>query len=325
MQNGQVSADVLFMVSSTQPVAFPAPRQASERLIWALGGLVLVISATFSAMAAPALAQAQPWPFIASQPSQAPSAPAALEPAAPAASVAAPVEAPAPLPVRTGTAPGAGDATFVAALLEASTRSVEAPATAPVAAAQPAAPAAPVAPAQPAPTAAATPLATPAATPVATPTATAVPTPAPTPVASASAPPAPLASYSERAAGLFLAMNEERVAAGLAPLVASAAASEIAMHRALDMQQNDYFAHVSPSGENWLQLVNEAGIALTAGGENLAKISGDVERSVTVAITKLMESPTHAANILGVHYDLVGVAAVTDERGVTIFVTIFLG
>lgn len=273
-----------------------------------------MISATFSAMAAPTLAQAQQWPFIASQPPEAPStAPASvLETAPPPAltGVVAPIETPAPLPARTGTVPGEGDAAFLAALLEASTRSVEVaqPTAAPAAA--------PATPAQSAPAA--------VATPAATPVATAIATPAPTPVAIAS-PPAPLASYSERAAGLFLAMNEERVAAGLAPLVASAAASEIAMHRALDMQQNDYFAHVSPTGENWLQLVNEAGIPLTAGGENLAKISGDVERSVTVAITKLMESPTHAANILGVQYDSVGVAAVTDERGVTIFVTIFLG
>jgi uncharacterized protein YkwD len=305
------------MVSSTQPVAFPGPRQPSERLIWALGGLVLVITATFSAMAAPGLAQAQQWPFVASQRPEAASTPAALleeQPAPPAVTTS--LETPAPLPARTGTVLGEGDEAFLAALLEASALNVEV-SPAPVAAAAPEPTVAPAAAPASAPTA--------DARPAATPVATAAPTAVPTPVASVSNPPAPLATYSERAAGLFLAMNEERVAAGLTPLVASAAASEIAMHRALDMQQNDYFAHVSPTGENWLQLVNEAGIELTAGGENLAKISGDVERSVTVAITKLMESPTHAANILGVYYDSVGVAAVTDERGVTIFVTIFLG
>jgi len=303
-----------------------------------LSGLILVIAATFSAMAAPAVVEAQNWPFAARARSQEPSLLPTTS-AAQARSVESPFAAPAPSvsviaatgqppAVRTGTIPTAADRDFAAAIVEAASSLVSSvvPEASPVAIAPQAQPtavasAAPIA--QPAPIATAVP--TPIATAVPTPIATPLPTPVATPVPVVSGPPAPLPGYSARAEGLFLAMNGERLAAGLSALVASEAATAIAMERALDMQQQGYFAHRSPSGTTWLTLVNAAAIPLTAGGENLAKISGDVERSVTIAITKLMESPTHAANILSGYFDSVGVAAVTDERGLTIFVAIFLG
>ncbi len=295
-----------------------------------MGALVLVIVATLTAAAAPAIAESQGWPFltregasVAPQAAPAVTLPPATSDAGPAG--AGPVQEPSPasLPARAGTAPTFGDTALTSAIVEAIAASLAVPEEASVAAA------APVATPLATPAAASAPVAGASATPAATPIATAVATPVPTPVATplpvVTSPPVAPSTYSARAQGLFLAMNLERVAAGLAPLVASQAATAVAMQRAVDMQTQGYFAHVSPSGETWLTLVNAAGIALTAGGENLARLSGDEERSVFVAITKLMESPTHAANILGGYFEEVGVAAVTDEHGVTIFVTIFLG
>jgi pyruvate ferredoxin oxidoreductase beta subunit len=68
-----------------------------------------------------------------------------------------------------------------------------------------------------------------------------------------------------------------------------------------------------------------SGLTAAAGGENLARVSGDAQTSVVVALTHLMDSPTHRANILGHDYSEVGVAAITDADGVSIFVAIFIG
>ena len=130
-------------------------------------------------------------------------------------------------------------------------------------------------------------------------------------------------TLSPRAAALLQAMNARRSDHALPPLELSAAISVVALSRAQDMVANEYFAHISPSGDSWHTLIAAAGIRLGAGGENLARVSGNLERSVEVTITKLMESPTHRANILYARYSRVGVAAVTDDDGVTIFVAIF--
>lgn len=169
------------------------------------------------------------------------------------------------------------------------------------------------------PTAAATPVATPR--PVATPAAPAA-TPAPAQVAPAPAPVATLA-LSAREIGLLEAMNRERAANGLAPLQASGPLLPIARARSEDMSLNGYFAHFSPTGESVYTLT--AGLRFSALGENLARVSGDELRSVSVAIDKLMQSPPHRANILNAAYAHVGVGAVTDDRNVTVFTTVFAG
>ena len=64
------------------------------------------------------------------------------------------------------------------------------------------------------------------------------------------------------------------------------------------MLSNNYFAHSSPTGQTWYSLLTASGLTYAAGGENLAKVSGDAAASVVVAIDALMASPTHRANIL---------------------------
>jgi uncharacterized protein YkwD len=284
-----------------------------------------VIAATLSASVAPAAVDARGLTFGRTSASE---DVAAAEPPAVTIPAADPLEASATTsPLPTGTVATAAEVEFLstfAALIAAPAPVIEPSpvdaATASAATAPSAAPAAtPVASPEATPAPAVQP--SPVPTAIATPTATVVATPVATSLPAA----APPVAYSARAQGLFLAMNRERLAAGVPALVLLDAMSVIAMERALDMQENDYFAHVSPTEVTWLTLINDAGIPLTAGGENLAKISGDIERSVMVAITKLMESPSHAANIVSEHYDSVGVAAVTDDRNVTIFVTIFIG
>ena len=182
--------------------------------------------------------------------------------------------------------------------------------TEPTSTAVAAAPAATATPAAPAPT--------PRPVVTATPAAAVQPAPAP-------APPATVVALSTREQGLFSAMNRERIAHGLAPPRLSAELLPIARARSADMSEHNYFAHFSPDGESVYTLMAAAGLRFSAIGENLARVSGDAERSVAVAIEKLMESASHRANNLNTAFSAAAVGAVTGADGVTVFTTVLSG
>ena len=147
--------------------------------------------------------------------------------------------------------------------------------------------------------------------------------PAPTaPPPLAAAAPA-LALLSPRETGLLEAMNVARRAAGLEPLQIKAALTEVARARSRDMTEHSYFAHFHPDGISAYELLSAAGLTFSAGGENLAKVGGEVEHSVRSAIDALLRSPTHRDNILNPRYRFVGVGSVTSDAGVTILTSIF--
>ncbi|MFA7250197.1 MAG: CAP domain-containing protein [Dehalococcoidia bacterium] len=130
-------------------------------------------------------------------------------------------------------------------------------------------------------------------------------------------------ALNAREAGLAQGMNNARRAAGLPALVLDGGLTSAARMRSQDMVTGRYFAHVSPTGSSWLTLLNALNIPIRSGGENLAKVTGNESTSVSIAMRALMDSPTHRANILGRDFTSVGVAAVTDDTGMTIFTTIF--
>ncbi len=144
-------------------------------------------------------------------------------------------------------------------------------------------------------------------------------------VASAPAPPpAPKAPVlSPREEGLLREMNREREQFGLEPLVASAVLTGIARARSRDMTEQQYFGHFHPDGISVYALLQAAGVSYAAGGENLAKVAGDVEHSVRTAIEALMESDSHRENILNPRYRFIGVGSVTDDSGITILTAVF--
>jgi uncharacterized protein YkwD len=148
--------------------------------------------------------------------------------------------------------------------------------------------------------------------------------PAPVPPGAALAPPAAPAGVqlSAAEADMLAAMNAERAKAGLPALVASQPLVAIARVRTTDMLANGYFSHVSPTGETWIALVAAAGLHVSAGGENLARVPGDPSENVAVAIQMLMASPSHRANILSGAFDHVGVG-VAEAGGMTVYTTIF--
>ena len=125
--------------------------------------------------------------------------------------------------------------------------------------------------------------------------------------------------------GLLEAMNRERASQGLSQLAFRADLLVIARRRSADMTENGYFAHFGPDGESVYSPASSSGLRFSALGENLARVGSDAQRSVQVAIEKLMESPPHRANILNPLFTHVAVGASTDQDGVTVFSTVYAG
>lgn len=207
-------------------------------------------------------------------------------------------------------APAATEETTPAAPQAAPQAAPPSPAATPSAEATPNVEDEPAAP-PPTPTASPAPPAAPASPPPA-----ATPPPRPAPVALA-------IEFSLRERGLFEAMNEQRASRGVHLLQPGAMLTQVARARSQDMIEKDYFAHFYEGGLTAYTLLVAAGATFAVGGENLAKVYGDTDQSVRVAIEALMDSSSHRDNILDERYRYVGVGSVTNEAGMTIFTMIF--
>jgi uncharacterized protein YkwD len=114
-----------------------------------------------------------------------------------------------------------------------------------------------------------------------------------------------------RAAVLCL-INHKRAEGGESPLVPSAQLEEAAESHCQELIDDDYFAHVSPSGETPVDRIRRTGYipGPTVGyviGENLAW--GTYQLSTPQAIVSAwIASPGHLANILEAQYRETGIA-----------------
>jgi len=101
--------------------------------------------------------------------------------------------------------------------------------------------------------------------------------------------------------------NQQREAAGLAPLNLDAQLSAAATNKANDMLAKGYWAHNAPDGTTPWVFIKAAGYEYLYAGENLA-------RGFTTApdtVNAWMASPGHKENILSPKYKDVGFAIVT--------------
>jgi uncharacterized protein YkwD len=106
--------------------------------------------------------------------------------------------------------------------------------------------------------------------------------------------------------GVIADTNTQRAENGdLPPLAESKTLDAIASLRLDDMFENQYFAHVSPTGQSAVTVASSVGYNHLALGENLAEgmFAGD-----NGVVTAWMNSPGHRANILDTHYTEIGVA-----------------
>ncbi len=113
-------------------------------------------------------------------------------------------------------------------------------------------------------------------------------------------------------------VNQERQSAGLKPLRVDLRLVGVAETKALDMQQNHYFDHTSPTyGSPWA-MMQMAGLKIQWAGENLAG-----NKSASAAMAAWMQSPGHRANILDPKFTHIGVG-VTNGSPYNIYVQEFL-
>lgn len=100
---------------------------------------------------------------------------------------------------------------------------------------------------------------------------------------------------------MFQWVNEERVKAGVKPLVIDAGLTAVARAHSKDMFNRGFFAHENPDGLSPFDRMDKAGISFQVAGENIAYAP-----TVELAHNGLMRSPGHRKNILSPDYGRVG-------------------
>jgi uncharacterized protein YkwD len=85
--------------------------------------------------------------------------------------------------------------------------------------------------------------------------------------------------------------------------------SKVAMVKAQDMYNNNYFDHNSPTYGSPFDMIKKFGIVSTTAGENIAK----GQSSPTQVMNEWMNSPGHKANILNTSFTQIGIAYYNGE------------
>ncbi len=128
-------------------------------------------------------------------------------------------------------------------------------------------------------------------------------------------------------------INQQRAAAGVAPVQASPALSTIAGPgpyqgcgfaiggRAADMGARNYFSHtiLNCSNQSVFNILSTSGLVYSAAGENIAWMNGTTDPAIAAQnlMSSLMASPEHKANILDPRFNQVGIGSWTTAPGQT--------
>lgn len=99
-------------------------------------------------------------------------------------------------------------------------------------------------------------------------------------------------------------VNQERSKAGLSSLSMSEELTNMAMVKAQDMYNNNYFDHNSPTHGSPFDMMKEFGITYNSAGENIAK----GQTTPSQVMKDWMNSPGHKANIMSNSYTHIGIA-----------------
>ncbi|MDQ0114071.1 CAP domain-containing protein [Paenibacillus harenae] len=104
-------------------------------------------------------------------------------------------------------------------------------------------------------------------------------------------------------------VNAQRQSAGLGALSMDAKLANMAMVKAKDMYDNNYFDHNSPTYGSPFDMMRQFGITYQYAGENIAKGQPTPQQ----VMTDWMNSPGHRANILKSSFTKIGVAYYKGE------------
>lgn len=103
---------------------------------------------------------------------------------------------------------------------------------------------------------------------------------------------------------VVILVNKEREKAGLKPLTSHNSLSVMALDKANDMYNNNYFSHSSPTYGTPFNMMKSYGIRYTYAGENIAK----GQRTPQEVMNAWMNSKGHRQNILSPNFTSIGTA-----------------
>lgn len=118
---------------------------------------------------------------------------------------------------------------------------------------------------------------------------------------------------------LFRLTNCEREARGLPPLRCDERLVWAGRAHSKDMNERDYFSHVTPEGKSAGQRLTDRGVDWRTSAENIA-----MAPTMALAHTGWMESRGHRENILRPNVDRVGIGIVKADRGY-VMTALFIG
>lgn len=113
-------------------------------------------------------------------------------------------------------------------------------------------------------------------------------------------------AYADQVVSL---VNQERAKAGLKPLASDSALTKMALDKAKDMYNNNYFDHNSPTYGSPFDMMKSYGISYSYAGENIAK----GQRNPQEVMDAWMNSAGHRQNIMSPNYTKIGVAYYNGE------------
>ncbi|MCA0972060.1 CAP domain-containing protein [Halobacillus litoralis] len=102
--------------------------------------------------------------------------------------------------------------------------------------------------------------------------------------------------------------NDERTERGLEPLQLDTELAAVAKDKSLDMLNNDYFSHTSPTYGSPFDMMQAYGVDYRAAGENIAM----GQQSPEQVVNAWMNSEGHRQNILSPNFTHIGVGHTDD-------------
>lgn len=103
--------------------------------------------------------------------------------------------------------------------------------------------------------------------------------------------------------------NQARSRLGVPDLRLDSQLSEAARKKAYDMFERNYWAHITPTGEQPWSFITSTGYTYLYAGENLARDFGDPE----AVVDAWMASPSHRENLVNSNYDDIGIAVESGD------------
>lgn len=153
----------------------------------------------------------------------------------------------------------------------------------------------------------------PSSTPTTPPQQNPVPAPKPAPAPEPEPPTDSEFLLNNNEVSMMNLINQEREKNGLKPLIGMPELHNLARTKSIDMVENDYFSHNSPTLGSFASMIYKAGIPFRSAGENLA-----MARNVNHAFALLMASPQHKANMLNPNFTHIGVGIVPNKYGIVV-------